>query len=189
MQKVVGFAIIQNPVLLEVLNQMSSAFSDMGTALESNSDAIKSFVSDGIILAINATQGLIWTIDLFARVGSLAFNGIKLSVLSFAVATSSALELVGLSSKETTDILKEQWVTTSESIDQAVNGTSALSNNLKTAYDFMGNLATKAEELKTAQTPDKTIANNKDAVDPRIEQETRVNGSLVLQRQAHIRRT
>lgn len=75
--KVTGEAIVKNQVVIAVIKEVGNVLRSATSATEGQKNNLKSFVAEGVLLAIDATVGLAAALDALYRVGVIAFEGIK----------------------------------------------------------------------------------------------------------------
>jgi len=75
--KVTGEAIVKNQVVIAVIKEVGNVLRSATAATEGQKNNLKTFVAEGVLLAIDATVGLATAFDALFRVGVIAFEGIK----------------------------------------------------------------------------------------------------------------
>ena len=75
--KVTGEAVVKNQVVIAVIKEVGAVLRGATSATEAQKNNLKSFVAEGVLLAIDATVGLAAALDALYRVGVIAFEGIK----------------------------------------------------------------------------------------------------------------
>lgn len=164
-QETIGNIIVQNPVLVGLFKDLSQVLTELSVPTSENTNLFKEMVGQGIILVIDSIQALITITEAFWKIGSLAFNGLKVSILSFAIAASQALSLVGLSSDETTNKLQQSWNEAAASINDSLANKSGLAQFNDRLSDVRRNAETALESMKTnSDVAASSVKNNQDAM-------------------------
>lgn len=95
--KITGQAIIQNQSVINVMAEVGRILSATEKSLRENKDAMHVFVSDGVLLAIDAISLFGTVVDYSMRIASGTINGITAVVFRLASAFSA---LAGLASQD-----------------------------------------------------------------------------------------
>lgn len=90
----VGFAIIQNQSLVNVIKEAGNTFIRLSGSITSNKDAISAFVSQGVVFAINSMQALVTVGDIVVRLFSALFNSVSFIVNGFLLLGATIVKSV-----------------------------------------------------------------------------------------------
>jgi hypothetical protein len=126
LKETIGAVITQNPFVISVFKSISGIISAVNSKIGENSAILMNVVASGLTTAINAAQALLYTVDAVVKPIGLLFNGLKVSILSFAIETSRILSLVGLSNDDVTSSLQAEWDAVAKSINNSIEKDSGL---------------------------------------------------------------
>ena len=136
LQKVVGRSVIENVAVVNVLTELSKIFFGTADGAKNNEKALREFVAQGVIYAIDAIEVFINVLDVLYRAGSLVFNGLKgaasalalgVTVVIAAIAESvtSVIQLipgVGDKVKEVISKIEGAAVSLSQAVNDSAKG-------------------------------------------------------------------
>lgn len=158
--KAFGQAITASPALQSVISSLATSFRDLGAFIEKNKGQITTFVSDGVLVAVDALQILQNTIDVLYRTGDAAFNSLAAVINGAFAAISKSLSVVlqglsylpgaaGKAAKEGADALKAMyevtWAATKQNADNVVNAVQNQTQASKTLTDVLQGTKEAAE--------------------------------------------
>lgn len=99
MQIATGDAITQNPLVLEAIHMASKAFEELAGWIRDNKAAIKDWISDGILIAMNSIAALLYAVDGMIRgfelVGQAVYGFV--SAIVAGAATIAQVVTMGMS--------------------------------------------------------------------------------------------
>lgn len=170
--KVFGQAVIENNTLIEAFKEVNVIIQEFTTDADDNKDALKEFIGDGILLAIDATSAFIAVLQALEIAGKVAFAPFKVYgteiAADFAAAGaaiqgnfSGALDIIVQKgkdqSKELSDVLTQDsgldqvQALLARVKDAAESGFNAMKDGATTSVEPINQAKNAVDELTKAQ--------------------------------------
>lgn len=92
--KAIGQTITQNQTIIGVIKAVAVEFGRLEEFIKANQQEIRTFISEGVIFAINGLLGLINVLDVLGRAFQLVQNSISVAVQGIVLAINTTAELI-----------------------------------------------------------------------------------------------
>jgi hypothetical protein len=114
-----GYAIIQNRAVIDTLKTAGQIVNEFTNEIAGNKQGLKTLVAEGLILAIQATNVFIVSLDALGRLGTAAFRALETAALATMSSITNILGLFSSEFKKTSDILNVQAQESAASVSKA----------------------------------------------------------------------